>query len=69
MDALKFGASSIIYGMIRTLSKNTYDFIKSGIIWKSSSNNFMLDYSKRHINIIVRVVHHVTTVASGFDLS
>src|SRR5665213_76871 len=42
MNALKSGTSSIKCGMTGTLSKSMYDFMRSGIVGKSSSCNFIL---------------------------
>ena len=42
MKALKFGIFSIMCGITGTMPKFMYDFMRSGMVEKSSSCNFML---------------------------
>ena len=44
MKALKYGIYSITCRIIGTLSKSIYDFIKSGMVWKSFVCNFILQW-------------------------
>ena len=45
MKALKFGISSIMWGITGTLSKSMYNFMRSGMVGKKISCNFLLQRS------------------------
>ena len=57
INASKFGTFPIMFGMTGRLSNFMYNFIKNGIVGKSSSCNFMLHRPKDASNIIMCVTH------------